>query len=332
MKALVYYAYDCPTVPLAAAHLSTVCGRWVKEQEILSLGLKGRLTLSVGFQTMVPGRLVRPLLQEQEPGGTNNNIEFKPVEPNEILSIGGIWDLPMLFSARAYIERLYHTLLGESPRARMIPDGKGVLVSQPNGTWCQLMEQRADHGKTIWRHADSLPVDVFLVVRQTTLDELARSSHALLEAKEPKPTTGEPTRVRSEVAKIHRGTPESLGRKVAAATTAKPIQLPDASSEVGTKPEDFVPFEIADQDLSTKEGRQRAVDAFLRNCNRETPQPIMRKHIWKALKHSSARQFQYWQAMAGPPKETQATNEGVRRILAMSAPDFLILLHRLGHI
>ena len=91
-------------------------------------------------------------------------------------------------------------------------------------------------------------------------------------------------------------------------------------------------FDLAAQDLETNEGRKAAVEAFLSACNRVSQQRILKKHISQAMGHGTVRSFQYWLEMKGPPKETLACDQNVRRVLAMSIPDFLALLRRKRHI
>lgn len=88
-----------------------------------------------------------------------------------------------------------------------------------------------------------------------------------------------------DVSKSQRETVEPVGRKVDAAS-AEPAQPSDAPSDVGTaqeEPSSFLPFDVNAQDLETKEGRRKAVDAFLLDCNRTSQQRILKKHIWTLL-------------------------------------------------
>ena len=107
------------------------------------------------------------------------------------------------------------------------------------------------------------------------------------------------------------------------------------SSEIGTfqvPPDDICPFDITAQDLGTREGRQEAVNAFLAYGNRTQPHTLRRHHIWKVMGYTTARQFQYWLEMKGPPKGSLACDQNARRVLAMSVSDFVDRLRRKGHL
>ncbi len=91
-----------------------------------------------------------------------------------------------------------------------------------------------------------------------------------------------------------------------------------------------VPYDFAGQDLETSEGRRRAIDAFLEECNRTQSCVILRTHIWKAIGHSHGRGFEHWQAMSG--KATGAADLNIRRILMMPIPKFIAQLRDQGHL
>jgi hypothetical protein len=75
-------------------------------------------------------------------------------------------------------------------------------------------------------------------------------------------------------------------------------------------------------------GRRAQVDLFILKCHQEASLKITRTHIWRAVGHRSARQFQYWQA--SEPKATAQDNQNFRRILAMSPTDFEALLKKMS--
>lgn len=70
--------------------------------------------------------------------------------------------------------------------------------------------------------------------------------------------------------------------------------------------------------------RRAAVDAFIRKCEQQLSRKLNREDIWRAAKHKTARQFQYWQK--SDPKATAQDNRNFRRILAMNPTDFETLL------
>ncbi len=85
---------------------------------------------------------------------------------------------------------------------------------------------------------------------------------------------------------------------------------------------------VATTDLGTD--RTKMVDDFLVQCNRESAVgfKVIRKHIWLAVGHARARQFQYWQE--GSDKATDADDRAFRRILRMSPADFIAHLVKKG--
>jgi hypothetical protein len=72
----------------------------------------------------------------------------------------------------------------------------------------------------------------------------------------------------------------------------------------------------------------KMVDAFLLQCNRESPVgfKVIRKHIWLAAGHAHARQFQYWQENS--KKATDEDDRNFRRILHMAPAEFIALLRK----
>jgi hypothetical protein len=78
--------------------------------------------------------------------------------------------------------------------------------------------------------------------------------------------------------------------------------------------------------VSPANGRRSEVDSFLMKCGQATSCRITRKHIWQAAGHSSARQFQFWQAV--DPKATMQDDQNFQRILSMKPDGFLDLLRK----
>lgn len=169
-----------------------------------------------------------------------------------------------------------------------------IFVKRPNGWWSQLWEQRPAGDVP----ALALPDDHVLVVRTAVLDELIRQMSA---PQKQEPQSEQPTKSHAV----------------------------DAAASSGLTHE---AFDIAAQDLETKEGRREAVDAFLAYANRSQRHTVKQHHIWKAMGYTTARPFQYWLEMKGPPKETVACDQNARRVLAMATSYFLDLLRRKGQI
>jgi hypothetical protein len=76
--------------------------------------------------------------------------------------------------------------------------------------------------------------------------------------------------------------------------------------------------------------RTKLVDDFLLQCNLESAAgcKVLRKHIWLAVGHAQARQFQYWQERND--RATEEDDRSFRRILRMPPPEFLALLKKKG--
>ena len=121
--------------------------------------------------------------------------------------------------------------------------------------------------------------------------------------------------------KLRLGARVALGRD-----ERRPPEPPSGISTSQVPPDDPAPFDITAQDLETKEGRRRAVDAFLAHGSSASPYSLRRNHIWRAAGYDDGRSFEYWQEMS--PRATKTCDKNIRRILAMSVPDFLDLLRR----
>lgn len=76
--------------------------------------------------------------------------------------------------------------------------------------------------------------------------------------------------------------------------------------------------------LTLENQREAAVKMFLHACNSVSQDPIVQKHIWRAVHHRSPRQFQYWKA--GDSHATKADDENFRRILSMTPSAFIEFL------
>ena len=356
MPELLYKQKEWLTVPDAAAHLSIAFGENVAEADVLRLGLDRHLTLSVDFVNGATGRLGKIVPRKQAPVRTLKSFgapERKAVEmvgdvdfpevgealvfdhrdKTKLDSIFGIWDLPMRGAEELDVSYWYHELVG-GPEVTLV-NIAGTFVNRPDGAWCQLQEQvelrikgpdgverarvpgekdlagstavirtardgfRGHRRERSWIPAGALPDDVVLVVRTAALDDLkARVSQSS--------STDSPP-----------GT-----RTTRDATDGRPAEAVAAPGSTAA------PFDMVDHNLDTSEGRRKAVDAFLQHCNSEQPHVLRRSHIWRAIGYTAPRSFQDWQAMS--PKATRAFDENIRRILALSATDFLDLLSRQG--
>ena len=252
------------TVPEAAAYLSSAFGEQVTEAEVLRLGLDGQLSLSVNFVNPTQGRtcrvvrvddsdMVRPL-QHVETAGKSHTmvgdvvleeyyiVELEHQEEQQEIVIDGIWDLTMTASAKAEVEDRCQMLTG-GPRVAGIESFGGVFVKQANGPWCQLRKSGSDRKgePQHWSPAGALPDDAVLVVRTAALNYLIGRMFA---RQEQAPQSEQPTKSHSV----------------------------DAVASAGLTPE---AFEIAAQDLESKVGRRKAVDAFLASCTHTAQEPIL---------------------------------------------------------
>ncbi len=74
--------------------------------------------------------------------------------------------------------------------------------------------------------------------------------------------------------------------------------------------------------------RKKRVEHFLERCNGLSATRILKGHLWRAIGHSQAREFMYWQACDDKVAKAAAVN--FERILAMEPRDFIALLKRKG--
>ena len=266
----------------------------VSVADVFRLGLDGVLKLSVKLAD------TNAACFEQD----------KTEGPAHRATIIGVWDLPMIGPGQRQVEHEYHR------NARLpfisMKGTPGAFVER-DGLVCRVPADRGASGFSP-RSASALPPDAVIVVRTAALREL---QDMLL-------------RVRGDAAR------EALGHPV---SSPAPQELEtEAMAQQDRRPpsagvrDQSRPFDLAQQDLSTGEGRKTAVAAFLESANRATRTRVEQKHVWRAMKHTSSRQFQYWLKATPPPKGTRATAAAVRRILGMDPADFIALLARLGHI
>jgi hypothetical protein len=152
------------TLPEAAKHLSGICGEEVTIADILRLALDGHLTLSVNFVNHAkakPGQVIGPedvVWQEFPPLFKSDDIPEIPVMipdslyignesyikfQDKVVSIQGVWDLPMIGNERIDIEYQYQALTN-GPAVELI-GLDGAFVKRHAGEIYQLQESFGDH-------------------------------------------------------------------------------------------------------------------------------------------------------------------------------------------
>lgn len=197
------------TVPETARHLSSVFSEGVSEADVLRLALDGHLKLSINFVNHAKARCgpvvpiknaklweVSPLaasalpVPEEHKGkpvmmlsGLNiNDKEVLELE-KEIVTLDGVYDLPMIGAEQLDIEHQFQQLTG-GPEVTLV-NLEGAFVAREDGQLCQLQDRfednefrRKENPKKPWDHpnnfypAGALPGDGVLVVRVGALMEL----------------------------------------------------------------------------------------------------------------------------------------------------------------
>lgn len=181
------------TVEEAARHLSGIFAEEVSEADILRLALDGKLTLSVN---LVNAAQVRR--------GNLARLTFTALQ-EDVVTIRGIWDLPMIGNERVDVENKYQMMCNGPTVTDLCMDG--TFVKRP-GILCQLQRpadrdqfeapdgsvtrmpflypvglandgvfnvkiaNRTVDGKPSWYSMSTLPDDSVLVVRTAALAEL----------------------------------------------------------------------------------------------------------------------------------------------------------------
>lgn len=94
---------------------------------------------------------------------------------------------------------------------------------------------------------------------------------------------------------------------------------------------------VGAKQINTAKDRRARVESFLQKCSVELTIRVRKTHIWRAAGHTTARQFQYWQAgddrranSASTHGATEEDDRNFRRILEMRPQDFLTLLEQKG--
>ncbi len=298
------------TVAEAANHLSLLVDEEVTEADIFQFALVRRLTLSVRFVNPVTAMQLTPertFERTDEDEWEVGPDEF-PEHPFLVLP-DGLYDLPMTGVERLDVEQEYQKRTG-GPEVTIREGGDGPFVTSWITRARFRIQREAEQPNAVERSGRCLPPDAVFVVRPNALEEFMRQIY-LENGGCPAPHPVAPT------------TPEPTGP-----IPDEPSDAPSRSDADQVPSDELVPLDMAGQDLKTKEGRRKAVKAFLDYCNRTQRFDLRQHHIWKALGYKSASQFQAWLGAKGKPRESAQCAERVQRILALSPKDFVSLLHR----
>jgi hypothetical protein len=159
------------TIPETARHLSIAFGEEVTEADVLRLGLDGQLQLSVNFINHAEarcGRITSPdkartvtfpadvtaAVKAKAPGEYQGGYIQMVVGPrlsngqvidleDDIVTLAGVYDLPMIGGERLDIEHKYQ-MLTDGP-AVTLSNIDGAFVESSAGTICQLQESYDDN-------------------------------------------------------------------------------------------------------------------------------------------------------------------------------------------
>ncbi len=150
------------TVEDAAKHLSIVFGENVSVADVFRLALDQELTLSVNFVNGSHGRagLLVPLNEAtyEEVTGlsdtpirlyggpriSTNGVESHILKLEKyVVTLTGVWDLPMIGGERIAVEQIYQQLTG-GPDATNVPMD-GAFVQSSDGQICQLLDDYDDN-------------------------------------------------------------------------------------------------------------------------------------------------------------------------------------------
>ena len=212
------------TVPDAAKHLSIVFGEEVSAADVLRLALDGHLKLSVNFVNKArakcgkvipiedaqyrefPADLVAsmPGIPEEAKGKPvmvlrGLNIDDKRVLEleSEVVSLEGVWDLPMIGAEQLDIEHECQNLT-DGPAVTLM-NIEGAFVARTEGEMCQLQDSfepkeiKTPHGKKKFDRsyypAGGLPDDAVLVVRTDELRKFEQKISGNTKEEKPLKTT-----------------------------------------------------------------------------------------------------------------------------------------------
>lgn len=178
------------TLDAAARQISIVCEDEVTESDVLQLALDGHLKLSVNFVNHANARMGKIIPEDDAPTywGILSEREIRSgldlgdgtvlLLDDDIVTIGGVWDLSMMGSERLDVEHAYHALTnGPSVDLQCLA---GAFVDRPDGSICQLQnhfEEKSHAGSTKYTYypASGLPLGSVLVVRTNALIEFEQS-------------------------------------------------------------------------------------------------------------------------------------------------------------
>jgi len=153
------------TIPEAAKRMSISFGEEVTEADVLRLALDGHLRLSVNFVNHAKARCGKPTAIEdaewiEYPAaliatlpGIPQEAKGKPLRylkglnidgerclslSDDVVTLRGVWDLPMMGAEQSDLEHKFQMLTGGP--AITLQNLNGAFVEGPDGTLCQLQE------------------------------------------------------------------------------------------------------------------------------------------------------------------------------------------------
>lgn len=174
------------TVDDAAKHLSLMFGETVSKADVLRLALDGQLTLSVNFINGAEARC-GPMIRSDEvqweempglkggtvrvPNGIMLNDGSAITLEDEVVSLRGIYDLPMLGNERLDVEHLYQQLTDGPEVTLQGLDGPFVVAGD---LYCQIQESMDDNEFQMGSTAHGRKLEAFLA-REGLDDEEAQA-------------------------------------------------------------------------------------------------------------------------------------------------------------
>jgi len=200
IKSKLFKLKEWLTVPETAQHLSNIFGEDVKRSDVLRLALDGHLKLSVNFVNHAkaksgkvvpyedvewdefPPDLVDTMPNIPDEAKGKQVLVMKSLQFNKdrylnidekVITINGVWDLPMIGNEQLDIEHKYQQLTG-GPEITLITLN-GAFVEGKDGQFCQLQEYLKEGEKEEdYYPAGGLPHDSVLVVRTKALIDLQK--------------------------------------------------------------------------------------------------------------------------------------------------------------
>lgn len=168
------------TVPEAAKHLSIVFHEDVSEADVLRLALDGRLSLSIYFAGLQPGKrtIIKPISpSEYLPDGFSvENVMFDEstdedmlfIQADKIVYLEGVFDLPLVFGDRLEVERRFQKTIGSHATDRC-----GEIVVMRNGQYFELQSRYEDPCFIKLDEGEQATTDV--VMRKSALENYTAS-------------------------------------------------------------------------------------------------------------------------------------------------------------